>query len=114
MFATSKLVVRALGENAAPPDTSRQENAWREYVARSPRSSIYHSLQWRDIISHSFGHTPRYLMADDAGVVSGVLPLFEMRSLLFGHFLVSLPFVNYGGILADSSEVEQDLAQAAS
>ena len=41
--------------------------------------------------------------------VVGVLPLVEMRSLLFGRFLVSLPFVNYGGVLADNGVVERAL-----
>ena len=34
------------------------------------------------------------------GIV-GALPLVEFRSRLFGTFAVSLPFVNYGGIVAD-------------
>lgn len=36
-----------------------------------------------------------------------------MKSLPFGHFMVSLPFFNYAGILADDALVEQALAQAA-
>jgi FemAB-related protein (PEP-CTERM system-associated) len=36
-----------------------------------------------------------------------------MRSALFGHFLVSLPFLNYGGILAETPEAERQLAAAA-
>ena len=36
-----------------------------------------------------------------------------MRSRLFGHFLVSLPFVNYGGVLAGRADVETELARAA-
>jgi FemAB-related protein (PEP-CTERM system-associated) len=36
-----------------------------------------------------------------------------MNSALFGHFLVSLPFLNYGGILADGPEAERALASAA-
>jgi len=52
-------------------------------------------------------------MAQEDGAVRGVLPLMEMRSAIFGRFLVSLPFLNYGGILADTPEVESGLAQAA-
>ena len=31
----------------------------------------------------------------------GLLPLAYVRSLLFGRFLVSLPYLNYGGVMAD-------------
>jgi serine/alanine adding enzyme len=86
---------------------------WQDYVSRSPGASFYHSLEWRDVICRTFGHQARYLVAEQAGAVRGVLPMIEMRSRLFGHFLVSLPFVNYGGILADSPEGEHALANAA-
>src|SRR5450756_699177 len=46
------------------------------------------------------------------GVV-GVLPLVSFKSLLFGKFLVSLPFVNYGGVLADDDEAARALVDAA-
>src|SRR5207237_6525510 len=36
---------------------------------------------------------------DDKGEWQGVLPLVHMRSRIFGNFLVSVPFVNYGGLL---------------
>ena len=42
-----------------------------------------------------------------------MLPLIQMKSALFGHFLVSLPFFNYGGIIADSPETGRELAMAA-
>ncbi|MDE2261049.1 MAG: FemAB family PEP-CTERM system-associated protein [Gammaproteobacteria bacterium] len=45
--------------------------------------------------------------------MAGVLPLVEQSSVLFGRFLVSLPFVTYGGILADDSGVATALAARA-
>ena len=46
-----------------------------------------------------------YLAARHGGRVAGVLPLVFFRSRLFGTFAVSLPFVNYGGVLADDHAV---------
>jgi len=41
-----------------------------------------------------------YLVATDgAGEWRGVLPLVRVKSWIFGHYLVSLPFLNYGGPL---------------
>lgn len=86
---------------------------WRDYIGRRTDAALYHREHWRGILAESFGHRVRYLMARSHGRTCGVLPLFEMRSWLFGHFLVSLPFVNYGGILADSPEHADALASAA-
>jgi D-alanyl-lipoteichoic acid acyltransferase DltB (MBOAT superfamily) len=39
--------------------------------------------------------------------------LVSFKSLLFGKCLVSLPFVNYGGVLADENEAARALVDAA-
>jgi len=41
--------------------------------------------------------------------IAGILPLFSVKSFLFGKSLVSLPFAAYGGILANSQEVVNQL-----
>lgn len=43
----------------------------------------------------------------------GLLPLAYVRSLLFGRFLVSLPYLNVGGVLADTAEAAQTLVEEA-
>jgi FemAB-related protein (PEP-CTERM system-associated) len=45
--------------------------------------------------------------------VVGVLPLVHLNHRLFGNCLVSLPYVDGGGVLADSGEVEADLLSEA-
>ena len=45
-----------------------------------------------------------YLSRGDDGRVAGGLPLVQFRSRMFGAFAVSLPFVNYGGVVADDDE----------
>jgi hypothetical protein len=44
---------------------------------------------------------PYLLEATAEGKTRGVLPLAFVRSLLFGRFLVGLPYLNYGGVLAN-------------
>jgi serine/alanine adding enzyme len=54
-------------------------------------------------------------MARLNGEVCGVLPLVLIKSWLFGRTLTSLPFVNYGGVVADSEPIARALlAEAAS
>jgi FemAB-related protein (PEP-CTERM system-associated) len=37
------------------------------------------------------------------------LPLFKIKSVLFGNYLISIPFAESGGILADNFEIESAL-----
>jgi len=86
---------------------------WDAYVERSTQASFFHRLGWREIIQGVFRHRPHYLLAERAGTIVGVLPLAEVRSLLFGHALVSLPFCVYGGAAADDGDAERALVDAA-
>jgi FemAB-related protein (PEP-CTERM system-associated) len=94
-------------------ELDKEGDLWEAYIRRSAQASFYHKLGWRDVIQSAFGHRAWYLMAWEGAEICGVLPLVEMRSALFGHFLVSLPFLNYGGILAEAPEAERQLARAA-
>ncbi len=93
-----------------------QEQArWDDFVEGHPDATGYHLWAWRGIFERAFGHRTMYLLASRDGLTTGVLPLVSFRSLLFGRFLVSLPFVNYGGVLAnDDSSANALVARAAS
>ncbi len=87
---------------------------WDRYVMKSEEASCYHLISWKDIIERSFGHQTYYILAEDGERrVQGILPLVRLKSLFFGHFMVSLPFFNSGGICADRSEVRDRLFQEA-
>jgi FemAB-related protein (PEP-CTERM system-associated) len=79
--------------------------AWDTYVNRHPEATIYQLWMWRDVFERAFGHRCIYLTATRAGRTVGVLPLVLFTSRLFGRFMVSLPFVNYGGLLADDADI---------
>lgn len=87
--------------------------AWDAYVSRHRDASAYHLFGWRAVITQAFGHETRYLAALAGDDVVGVLPLVLFRSRLFGRYVVSLPFLNYGGVLADSALAADALAGAA-
>lgn len=65
------------------------------------------------MIERAFGHRTWFLYAENNGRIEGVLPLAEVKSLLFGHSLVSLPFCVYGGIAATTETARQALHQEA-
>lgn len=73
---------------------------WDAFVRGREGSSFCHLAGWRDVIEGELGHPCTYLVARDAdGRWAGVLPLVRVRSLLFGHYLLSMPFLSYGGPL---------------
>jgi FemAB-related protein (PEP-CTERM system-associated) len=87
--------------------------AWDAYVSSRPDASAYHVFAWRDLIARAFGHDTRYLVAESERRIVGILPLVVFRSRVFGRYLVSLPFVNYGGVVANFPEAGHALLEAA-
>ncbi|MHB8762729.1 MAG: FemAB family XrtA/PEP-CTERM system-associated protein [Deferrisomatales bacterium] len=89
------------------------EAAWDAYVRAHPNGTPFHLSAWRDAVEQTFGHDAHYLVARRAGQVCGVLPLFHVRSLLFGSMAVASPFAVYGGALADDEHTARGLEDAA-
>ncbi len=88
--------------------TEAESLAWDTYVLRSPLSAGYHLSGWRRVIEEAFGHQTYYLVVKGPqGTVQGIAPLVLLASRGFGRFLVSLPFVNYGGLIADAPEARR-------
>lgn len=85
---------------------------WDRYVDGRADASIYHRAAWAGVIERSFGHETQYLAARARGAIVGVLPLVLFKTPLFGRFATSMPFVNFGGIVADSSEAATALLSA--
>jgi serine/alanine adding enzyme len=97
------------------PLADKQRAAWDEFVLSHPEGSIYHLAIWRDLITELFGHQTHYFCASRlTGEIVGILPLVRLKSRLFGDFLVSMPYFNYGGALGINTETEEALMQRAS
>ncbi|MBT1070839.1 FemAB family XrtA/PEP-CTERM system-associated protein [Pelotalea chapellei] len=80
-------------------------SAWDSFVTSQKASSNYHLYGWREVIEKSFGHKTYYLAAMKGdNEICGILPLVHMKSRLFGNFMISLPFFNYGGMLSDNED----------
>ncbi len=83
-----------------------------EYVEKSDSVNLYHDPRWVDVIKESFAHTTYYLSTmDERGKVTGVLPLTHLKSFLFGNFLVSMPYFNYGGISSEDESARSLLLE---
>lgn len=80
---------------------------WDAFVRRQEGWTHFHLHGWRRVLEDVHGHECVYLEARDGdGELEAVLPLVRVRSPVFGHFLVSMPFVNYGGPLGSQKGIE--------
>jgi len=117
--------------------------AWDAYVLAHSGATLYHLSGWKNVIEKTYGHKTYYLIATcepeydsqltahssmqkngpdklsamshelDSNSVHGILPLVHLKHFLFGNSLISVPFFDMGGILADSEEIEEALLQEA-
>jgi serine/alanine adding enzyme len=101
MQADDQVDIGQVGDDAAAQ--------WDAYVASAPTSCLYHQYRWRHVVRSVFERETFYFAARRAGRICGVLPIVRLKSSLFGDFLVSMPYFNYGGVIGDSTAVEQQL-----
>jgi FemAB-related protein (PEP-CTERM system-associated) len=83
------------------------------YLAQRTDSTPFHRPCWMAAIERACGHQAHYLLAvEDGSAIRGLLPMHDVRSALFGRALVSSGFAVGGGILADTVETRDKLAEA--
>jgi FemAB-related protein (PEP-CTERM system-associated) len=92
------------------PDKAAQ---WDAFVMACPQATFFHRAGWQRILRQVFRHETHFLYAEAEGRIEGVLALARVRSLLFGHSLVSLPFAVYGGVAADNPQAADALERSA-
>jgi FemAB-related protein (PEP-CTERM system-associated) len=76
------------------------------------RASLFHRPAWLQAVAAGTGQRAAGLISERLGVVTGWLPLTEVRSALFGKALVSSGFGVGGGICADNEAAVRALAEA--
>lgn len=78
---------------------------WSEFVSRGGRVPLSYHPGWLKALEHGLSHVPYMLEAIDDDETVGLLPLAFVKSRLFGRFLVGLPYLNYGGVIAEDEVV---------
>jgi FemAB-related protein (PEP-CTERM system-associated) len=64
---------------------------------------------WLEVLRTGLGHEVFAVEAVASGRTVGFLPLAYVSSMLFGRFLVSLPYLNTNGVVAQSADVQAEL-----
>jgi FemAB-related protein (PEP-CTERM system-associated) len=86
---------------------------WDAFVADCPQATFFHRAGWQVVLSQIFRHETHFLYAEVDGCIVAVLPLARVKSLLFGHSLVGLPFAVYGGAVGTHPEAVDALERYA-
>src|SRR5579883_940301 len=86
----------------AGPDLATALARLRPYATAGDRVPLTRVPGWLAVLADGFGHRPYALEAVEDDRTVGYLPLALVRSVLFGRFLVSLPYLNSNGVRADS------------
>jgi len=94
--------------------TNEYFSAWDNYVENSKNGTFFHKAGWKTIIEEGVGHKTYFLFAEEGGEITGVLPMAEVSSVIFGKSLVSTPFCVYGGAIANDDKTMDMLYQRAS
>ncbi len=97
--------------------TEVQERApadWNRFVAAHARASVYHRVQWLELVREVFKLQIFFIVAREGEEIVGILPLVRQRSRVFGDFLTSIPFFNYGGPLFRDQDAHAALLERAS
>lgn len=106
---SSTIEVRTHDRESVP----RQLVHWEAFVAaRRPAPLSYHPA-WPTVLARGLRHAPYCLEAVEGDRTRGLLSLVFMKTLLFGRFLVSLPYLNYGGAMADDEAIARLLIDRA-
>lgn len=82
------------------------------YVAAHEDATAFHRLEWGRAVARGCGQVAHVLVAGN-GAVSGILPLTELHSPLFGRAMAASGFAVGGGILCDDAATGEALAAAA-
>jgi serine/alanine adding enzyme len=85
----------------------------RAYARAAGPAPLSRDPAWLTVLQRAFRHDVYALEAVEEERTCGFLPLAYVSSMLFGRFLVSLPYLNSNGVLADDDEARRRLIDRA-
>jgi FemAB-related protein (PEP-CTERM system-associated) len=83
--------------------------SWSNYVQTHPDGLPYHMPSWQQAIKYAYGFDSFCLIAEDSGDVRGILPLTRFHHPFRKRSLISLPYCDAAGVLADDQVIATNL-----
>ena len=87
--------------------------AWDEYVHGHRQGRFFHLAGWETVVKEAYGQPTVFWVCRQGERIVGVLPMVHLQHFLLGNSLVSMPYLDGGGILADNEQVWGQLLTAA-
>jgi FemAB-related protein (PEP-CTERM system-associated) len=106
-------------ERSALPDVTLRADDVKVSVGRDDQLAAMagagndERLRWCVAVARGLRHEAFLLTAERDGSIVGSLPLAFVKTRLFGRFLVSLPFINSAGVVAENPAVARLLIDRA-
>jgi len=95
------------------PYTPADRSAWDAYVLSHADGLAFHRRAWVEAVKKAYGFSDRSWVVERNGRLAGVLACVLMRRPFMKPQLVSLPYADGGGPLADDAEAAEQLLKAA-
>ncbi|MEZ6122831.1 MAG: FemAB family PEP-CTERM system-associated protein [Planctomycetaceae bacterium] len=86
---------------------------WNDYLSRFDYDGFHLRSEWGNVFRSALRHQTFYVWASEGGRIVGVLPLAFVSGPIFGRFLCSQPYLNTGGVLADTPDIAGQLIDRA-
>ncbi len=82
-------------------NNKEDKKVWNSFILTNQVLEHFYRFEWMEVLSATFNHKPYYLIVKDSKTkeIEGVLPLFYIKSFLFGSALISVPYLNGGGVV---------------
>ena len=97
------------GEFKLSTSSSVDREKWSAFVTSHPEANLCPAYEWKTVFEKTYAKTCHYLYLRHESEWVGVLPLVHMRGFLTGNRLVSVPFLDQGGLLASAEKVAEML-----
>ncbi|MEO8456471.1 MAG: GNAT family N-acetyltransferase [Chloroflexota bacterium] len=86
---------------------------WDTFVQTHPAATVFHTTAWCRVLIDTYRYKPQYIVSwNDAGEITGGVPLMLVDSMLTSKRLVGLPFSDVCGPLLPESGGDDLLAAA--
>lgn len=88
-------------------------SGWDSFLRCRGYDGFHLRSEWATVFRIALKHEPHFVWATAQGRIVGVLPLMLVAGPFFGRFLASQPYLNTGGVLAESDGIARLLIDRA-
>lgn len=113
--ATARTTARAEGDRVGARIALRgcDDAAWDACTLAHALGTLFHTRAWQRAVERCYPHDVYDIHAIRDDRVTGVLPLYHVRTPMLGSMLVSVPYGVGGGVLADDGATAEALIDEA-